>query len=137
MLTLIERLRGKPKAVRVQVSFAAAAVLTALVALVWGATLPLRLGGLASVTSPASEAPVEESASFFSAARANMAQLIGAFGGETAEPTEESSTETGVSGTYQTGAPADAAPYQGAGLDRRSVALPVSAREVRIATSTD
>lgn len=137
MLTFIERLREKPKHTRVQVSFVAAVSVTALVALVWGATLPLRLSGLTSVASETSDVQQEETGSFFSSTRANMAQLISAFGGGAEEQGDEVPVETSASGTYRVGAPAEAAPYDGTGLDQRSAAQPVSARQVQIATSTD
>lgn len=46
MLNWLERQRQKPKAVRVRVAFLIAIVGTALVALVWMLTLPVRLGSL-------------------------------------------------------------------------------------------
>ncbi len=136
MKQTIERLREKPKDVRMQVAFMAALGVTGLVALGWGATLPLRLDALPTdgdknvVFAPREERSL---GSTFAGARDNLGQLIGALrSGEKPEPEGLS-----PSGAYTTEAPEEAkrAPYS---MRRGSEAgvEPVGRRQVLIATST-
>jgi len=136
-LTLIERLRKKPKHVRVQVSFLAALSFTGMIALIWGATLPMR----ALQFTPEGEVAVRERgdsplAAFFSDTQANLAQLIGV----TTVEVETTSADSGVSasGAYQAGVPEDVvypSAYERA-LNAAPAAAPVDRREVRVGTTT-
>lgn len=125
----VERLRQKPKAVRVELAFVAALATTGVVGLLWGATLPFRLDTLPAQDEQELAEDSRSLGSFFSSARANMAQLIGAEG----EPVEEESTGS-VSGTYRPGAPAEYRPESRTSAE--PAAVPIDRREVLIGTTT-
>lgn len=134
-LTLIEHLRTKPKHVRTHVSLLAALCTTGLVAVIWSVTLPSRLSdvpldGVANVVETKSGLDA-----FFSSAQANFAQLAG--WSEGVDSADDAGVETSASGAYQVGAPVPTDPYGGYGFDKPAApVIPISAREVRIATST-
>lgn len=127
---LVDRLREKPKTVRVQIAFVTALSVTAVIGLAWGTTLPMRLD-----TAPQdSGAVVKSETSFgvmFAGARANVAQLIGAV------TTEGDAPEESTSGAYTVGAPEGAAAPSEYQIQKdESVVEPVSRREVLIGTTT-
>ena len=132
--TFIKRMREKPKEARVEFAFLSALATTGVVALLWVALLPMRLDG---VNTDGAELAGEEGTfgSFFSNARANLGQLIGA---ESQDESEEGNyTEGSVSGTYEEGRPDD---YKSGPVytpkKEDGLAIPVSRREVRIGTSS-
>jgi hypothetical protein len=135
----IERMRERPKDVRVHVSFLAASAFTGLVALVWGVTLPARFDVAPTFATEEITETQEGLGTFFSESRTNLGQVIGAMGAdEQPAPTAGSISETG---TYMVGAPEEGDTpsafevYYGANA-QGSVAQPATTREVRIATST-
>lgn len=129
---LLERLRDKPKEVRVQVSFLGALGITGVIAVLWGIMLPARLqipsgGGVA----------VEENAGmsgFFTEAKNNLGQIIGA----SDDPKKQEDLVLPETGTYREGIPAAEPPsYNDSPFQDRAPAEPAGRREVRIATSTE
>lgn len=139
LLSLIERLREKPKEMRVQVSFLAALGITGVIGLLWGVTLPTRLKGL----SPSDEVAQTESGndlgSFFANTRNNLGQLIGATDGETSDDSETNAIDNAPkSDAYRAGVP-EVEPrgyYDDPLEEQKPVVMPVSRREVRIGTTT-
>lgn len=136
-LTLIERLRTKPKHVRVQASFLAALSLTGMIALIWGATLPMRALQFTPEGEVAERVPGDSPlAAFFSDAKTGLAQVIGVTTVEV--ETAPADSATSASGAYQVGAPEDTeypSAYERA-LNAGPTAAPVDRREVRVGTTT-
>lgn len=133
--SVIERLREKPKEVRVQVSFLAALCVTGVIGLLWGVTLPMRLSGLPKPTEALKTAEESEVNSFFADTKNNLSQIIGAAQNPREEP-EESATPG--SDAYRVGAPpAETSGYNDSPFPPSIPAvMPVDRREVRIGTTT-
>lgn len=123
-LSLIERLREKPKHVRTQVSFLTALSVTGVIALLWGVTLPMRLDTSGETVARDDSRSI---GSFFSDTKSQLGQVIGA------GVVDGSVSETG---TYQVGTPEDAPrPSYQRTIPEGSAATPVR-REVQIATTS-
>ena len=137
--SIIERLREKPKEMRVQVSFLSALCVTGVVGLLWGVTLPTRLQGLPQGNQMAETEGGNGISAFFGDATSNLGQLIGATGeAQTAGAESEVSTPPS-SDAYRVGAPTTepAGYYDDPLKTKEPVVTPVNRREVRIGTTTD
>lgn len=130
---ILERLREKPKEVRVQVSFLGALCVTGVIGLLWGVTLPARMQTLAENTDPMATEPGNELKNFFSDTQDNLGQIIGASGETTTENTEG---QLGETGTYREGAPPAEDQRYNAPFEEKPVVMPVDRREVLIGTTT-
>ena len=137
--SIIERLREKPKEMRVQVSFLSALCVTGVVGLLWGITLPTRLQGLPQGNQMAETEGGNGISAFFGDATSNLGQLIGATGEAQTAGAESEVSTLPSSDAYRAGAPVDAptgyydSPFQ----EPQPVVAPVDRREVRIGTTTD
>ena len=126
---LLERLREKPKEVRVQISFLSALGVTGVVGLLWVVTLPARLQGLPESGKAAADG------SFYAEAKNNLSQIIGA---AQERPEEMQDVPASASGAYREGAP----PAETSGYNDFLFApetpgvAPIDRREVLIATTT-
>ncbi len=139
LLSLIERLREKPKEVRVQVSFLTALCVTGIVGLLWGVTLPTRLQGFPQADATAQAETGRDLASFFGDSKNNLGQLIGATGEEvTNNPDNESADTLPESDAYRVGVPEEEpASYWDDPFEQEEPGVaPVNQREVRISTTT-
>ena len=144
--SLFERLREKPKEVRVQVSFLAALCVTGVVGLLWGVTLPTRLQGFPGSDQSkgtGEQAQSEQNlGSFFTRTRDNIAQIVGGITGESATDTSATSGDVGntppQSDAYRVGAPPSEPPgYNDSPIEEpQPVVAPIDRREVRIGTTT-
>jgi hypothetical protein len=126
---LLERLREKPKEVRVQASFLGALCVTGIVGLLWGVTLPARLQGVAGSGEATGDG------SLYADAKNNLSQIIGAVEQPEAQ-TEEAPTS--ASGAYREGAPPAETPgYNDSPFaPEQPPVMPIDRREVLIATSS-
>ena len=137
--SIIERLREKPKEMRVQVSFLSALCVTGVVGLLWGVTLPTRLQGLPQGNQMAETEGGNGISAFFGDAKSNLGQLIGATGEAQITGAEGEVSTPPSSDAYRAGAPVDAptgyydSPFQ----ESQPAVTPVNRREVRIGTTTD
>jgi hypothetical protein len=144
LLSLLERLREKPKEVRVQVSFLTALCVTGVVGLLWGVTLPTRLQGLRTSDQTASAEGSNKVGSFFVDTRNSLGQLISATGEPVTDQMNAAGNDNEVNNTppssdaYRAGAAAIESPgYNDNPLEtQEQVVVPVQGREVRIGTTT-
>jgi hypothetical protein len=138
-----ERLREKPKEVRVQASFLMALGVTGMIGLLWGVTLPTRLQGFPKGDNEADQTAQVEAQnsfmSFFADTKNNLGQLIGAAREATTTEAQQKVTDSAPkSDAYQVGAPADGVEYnKNYPLEKQAPGVtPVDRREVRIGTTT-
>lgn len=137
--SIIERLREKPKEVRVQVSFLSALCVTGVIGLLWGVTLPLRLNGLPHGDETAQAQSENDLNAFFASTKNNLGQLIGAAGGGAPDDAPEERIDNAPkSDAYRAGAPSvePAGYYDNPFETKKPVVTPVDRREVRIGTTT-
>lgn len=137
--SLLERLRDKPKEVRVQASFLTALSVTGVIGLLWGVTLPTRLQGLPQSNQTAQAEDENSLTSFFADTKNNLGQLIGATGEPIADDANNQIGSTSPkSDTYRVGAPtSEVGSYNDYPLEEQEpVVKPVDRREVRIGTTT-
>lgn len=135
MRRLIERLREKPKEVRVQVSFLTALCVTGVIGVLWGVTLPMRLQGFPPSDRAQSANDLD---SFFANTRDNLGQLIGATGKTLENDVQNKAVDNAPkSNAYQAGAPLGAPANNDYQLEaQQPVVIPVNRQEVRIGTTT-
>jgi hypothetical protein len=138
MRRVIEKLRQKPKEVRVQVSFLSALGITGVIGVLWGVTLPLRLQGLPQGDQTAQVESANGLNSFFQSTKNNLGQIIGGISTTTSTDTQNQVIDNAPkSDAYTAGAPADAVPNNDYQLEaQQPVVTPVNRQEVRIGTTT-
>lgn len=136
--SLIQRLREKPKEVRVQVSFLTALCVTGIIGLLWGVTLPTRLQGLSPSGEVAQTEDERDARSFFVNTQQSLGQLIGATNGGASDAQHEPIDSAPKSDAYRAGAsetePSDY--YDDPFEKKEPIITPVNRREVRIGTTT-
>ncbi len=103
--SLVEKLRDKPKETRVQVSFLSALCVTGLVGLLWGLTLPMRLGELPQDDTGEQARSASNLHSFFENTKNSLAQLISGTSEAVPEIPDTDTAGTPPSGAYRVGAP--------------------------------
>lgn len=138
LVSFIERLREKPKDMRVQVSFLGALCVTGMIGVLWGVTLPARLGNLPNDDIGTEAQNASAMHSFFENAKSSLAELIGGTTEVTRDVPEGDVFDVPPSGAYRVGAPegeTDSTSYQPYAKPE-PVVTPVSRREIRIATTT-
>lgn len=135
--SLLERLREKPKEVRVQVSFLSALCVTGVIGLLWGVTLPTRLQGLSQSDQGETESQ-DGLYSFFTNTRNNLGQLIGATDETADDAQNETNDNAPKSNAYRAGAPIGGSDSYGdySLEEQEPPVIPVDRREVRIGTTT-
>lgn len=133
--SFFERLREKPKEVRVRFSLLCALCVTGVVGLLWGATLPARLVRV-QPNNEASKTAGDNLNSFLSDARSNLAEVIGVSAvrngtGDAPNPALPAGS------AYVPGAPAQEQPgYYDSPFQGTPPVVPVARKEVRLGTTT-
>lgn len=98
----LRELRTKPKSIRDQLAFAGAATITALIALVWGISLPSHFSNLEAEEAGPEEEAIGAFAQFFSEAKDRMAAaLVASDESGVATGTASSSSDSVAEGASQ------------------------------------